>query len=134
MTAETFLSEKLRRFNLTDYILVMSVYFIVGLWIVSGYPPLRGIGWWFYLLMTILCALPLIVHLISQPGDTLKAKFLSYVKSISPSLQMLLFLVMFFLSCIVVSILPILADIKWWVSLIVILILAVRPMHKTWFW
>lgn len=133
MTAETFLSEKLRRFNVIEYILVISTYIVVGLWIVSAYPPLRAVGWWFYLLMMIICVLPLIVHLISQPGDTLKAKFLPYVKSISPSLQMLLFLATFFLSCIVVSIFPIFVDIRWWIYLILILVLAVKPIHTVWF-
>lgn len=134
MDAETFFSEKLRRFNVTEYILVMLVYYVVGLWIVSGYPPLRGVDWWFYLLMIMICVFPLIAHLISQPGDTLKAKFLPCVKSNSPSLQVLLFLVMFFLACLVVSIFPIFVNIRWWAYLIITLILSVKPIQKTWFW
>lgn len=134
MNAEKFFSEKLRRFNVTEYILAMSVYFVVSLWIVSVYAPLRGIDWWFYLLMIIICVFPLIVHLISQPGDRLKAKFLPCVKSNSPSLQVLSFFVMFFLACIVVSIFPIFVNISWWAYLIMILILSVKPIQKTWFW
>lgn len=134
MSSETFLSEKLRLFNVTEYILVMLVYFVVGLLIVSIYPPLRSIDWWFYVLLIIVCVFPLIIHLISQPGDKLKSKFSSCVKSNSPSLQVLLFLVMFFLSCVAELIFPFLVQVKWWLYLIIIVILSIKPLQKNWFW
>lgn len=134
MSSETYFSEKLRLFNVIEYILVMLVYFVVGLLIVSIYPPLRGIDWWFYLLLMIVCVFPLIIHLISQPGDTLKSKLYSCVKSNSPSLQVLLFLAMFFLSCIAEFIFPFLVQVKWWLYLIIIVILSLKPLQKTWFW
>lgn len=134
MSAETFLSKKLRLFNIIEYILVMAVYFIVGLLIVSIYPPLRAIDWWFYLILMIVCVFPLIIHLISQPGDTLKSKLNSCVKSNSASLQVLLFFVMFFFSCITELIFPILIHVKWWVYLIFIVILSIKPLQKNWFW
>ena len=134
MSAETFLSEKLRRFDVVEYMLVMMVYFVVGLWIASCYPPLRLIGWWFYLLLIITCAFPLIIHLISQPGDNLQSKFSSCVKSNAPSLQVLLFLAMLFTSCVLVSFVPILTQVTWWMYLTLIVILSLKPLKKTWFW
>ena len=53
MTTEAFLSEKLRRFNIIEYILVISVYFVVSLWISSAYPPLRAIGGWFVTILLL---------------------------------------------------------------------------------
>lgn len=87
MSAEIFLSEKLRRFEVIDYIFVMLVYYVLGLMILSVYPPLMGIAWWFYLIVLVICAFPLIIHLISQPGETLLSKFNPCVKSNTPSLQ-----------------------------------------------
>lgn len=134
MTAETFLSRKLRRFDVVDYILVMLVYYICGLFIVSYYPPLRAVGWWFYLILLVICAFPLMVHLISQSGDSLVSKIHSCVKSNAPALQVLLALAMFFLACMVVSFIPALIHIKWWVYVILIVIISLKPLQKTWFW
>ncbi|KTC85310.1 hypothetical protein [Legionella cincinnatiensis] len=134
MSAETYLSKKLHRFDLIDYVLVMIVYFVVGLLIFSIYPPLRGIDWWFYLLLLIIGIFPLIIHLVSRPGDTLKSKFHSCVKTNTPALQVLLFLGMFFFSCIMELIFPIFDQVPLWVYLIIIVILSLKPLQKTWFW
>ena len=134
MSAETFLSEKLRRFDVVDYILVTLVYYVFGMLIISYYPPLRAVGWWFYLILLVICVFPLIVHLISQPGDTLISKIHPCVKSNVPALQVLLSLAMFFAACIVVSFIPVLIHIKWWIYLILIVVLSLKPLQKTWFW
>lgn len=134
MSAEIFLSEKLRRFEIMDYVFVMLVYFVFGLMVLSVYPPLMGIGWWFYLILLVICALPLIIHLMSQPGDTLLSKFNPCVKSNTPSLQVLLSLTMFFTACIIVSLIPLLAHVKWWIYLIIMVIFSLKPLQKNWFW
>jgi hypothetical protein len=134
MSAELFLSEKLRRFEVIDYIFVMLVYYVFGLMILSVYPPLMSIAWWFYLIVLIICAFPLIIHLISQPGETLLSKFNPCVKSNTPSLQILLSLVMFFAACIIVSFIPMLAHVKWWIYLIILVLLSLKPLQKNWFW
>ncbi|HAU0990328.1 TPA: hypothetical protein ACT9M9_001656 [Legionella pneumophila] len=134
MSAEIFLSDKLRRFEVIDYIFVILVYYVFGLMILSVYPPLMGIAWWFYLIVLAICAFPLIIHLISQPGKTLLSKFNPCVKSNTPSLQVLLSLVMFFAACIVVSFIPMLAHVKWWVYLIIMVLLSLKPLQKNWFW
>jgi hypothetical protein len=134
MSTETFLSEKLHRFEVIDYIFVMLAYYIFGLMILSVYSPLMSIAWWFYLIMIVICAFPLIIHLISQPGETLLSKFHPCVKSNTPSLQVLLALVMFFAACIVVSFIPMLAHVKWWLYLIIMVLFSLKPLQKTWFW
>lgn len=134
MTAETFFSDKLRRFNLIEYFLVMMVYLIVSLLVISFYTKLTKIDWWFYLILTFLSAFPLIVHLFSQTGINLKSKLQSCIKSNTPALQVLLFLTVFFIACMLAILLPILIRGDWWIYLIIIIILAIKPLQKTWFW
>lgn len=134
MSLETNLSGKLRRFNSLDLVLVILVYFTVSLLIASNYMPLSVIDWWFYLILAIVCVFPLVVHLISQPGDSFHSKFQACVKSNQPALQVLLFLTTFFLGCLANVLLPVLSEVPWWVYLVLIVVLAIKPLQKNWFW
>ena len=134
MSAETFLSEKLRRFDILDYILVMIVYYILGLMILSVYPPLQNIAWWFYFILLLICIFPLLIHLISQEGETLTSKFRSCVKANSPSLQVLLSLGMLFAAGVIISFIPVLIHVKWWIYLALMILFSLKPLKKTWFW
>lgn len=133
MSAESFLSNQLRKFTLVDFVFVKSVYFVVGLFIYSLYPALSSLGWWFYLIFTIICAFPLYVHLFSQSGN-LWQKAHEYLKTNNPSNQVLLFLSLFYFALMVGSLIPVLVSGSWWVYVLIIVVLAIKPLTKTWFW
>ncbi|MEO8402847.1 MAG: hypothetical protein ABI597_13830 [Gammaproteobacteria bacterium] len=133
MSAEGFLSSKLRKFSLFDFGFVKSVYFIVGLLAYSLYSALSSIDWWFYLILAILCGLPLYIHLFSQKGNLLQ-KAHAYLQTNNPSNQVLLFLSLFFFALMVGTLIPILVSGSWWIYVLVIAVLAIKPLTKTWFW
>lgn len=133
MSVENFLENKLQKFSIIDMGFVKAVYFVIGLLVFSLYPALSTLSVWFYLILLIFCAFPLYVHLFSQPGSLLE-KAHSYLKSNNPSNQMLLFLTMFFLSLFLGKLLPILVSADWWVYLLIIIPLMIKPLTKTWFW
>jgi len=133
MTAESFLSKKLQKFSILDLALVKSVYFVFGFLIFALYPNLSALDWWFYLVLLIMCAMPLEVHLFSQKGSLVK-KMHAFLKTNNPSNQVLLFLSVFFSACMLGVLLPVLVSGPWWLYVIIIVPLAVKPMTKTWFW
>jgi len=133
MTVESFLSKQLQKFSTFDLGLVKSVYFFFGLLIFSLYPALSAIGWWFYLILYALCAFPLYVHLFSQSGNLLK-QTKAYIKTNNPSNQVLLFLSVFFFTFMLSTLLPVLVSASWWVYVIIMVVLAIKPLTKTWFW
>lgn len=133
MTAESFLSSKLQKFSILDFGLVKLTYGVFGLLMFSLYPKLAGLDWWFYLILTILCTLPLSIHLYSQKGGLIE-KMHAYLKTNSPSNQVLVALSMFFLAAMLGVLLPILVSAQWWVYLVLMLILALKPLTVTWFW
>ena len=133
MTAENFLSKKLQKFSILDLALVKSVYFVFGLLIFVLYPSLSALDWWFYLVLLILCAMPLEVHFFSQKGNmTAKAK--AFLKTNNPSNQVLLFLSVFFSASMFGLLFPVLVHGFWWVYVVIMIPLAIKPMTKTWFW
>lgn len=133
MTAESYLSKKLQKFSILDLALVKSVYFVFGLLILVLYPNLSALDWWFYLVLLIMCAMPLEVHLFSQPGGLVK-KIHAYLKTNNPSHQVLLFLSVFFSACMFGVLFPMLVSGAWWLYVIIMIPLAIKPMTKTWFW
>lgn len=133
MSAESFLSSQLRKFTLVDFGFVKSVYFIFGLLVYSLYSALSSLDWLFYLIMALISALPLYIHLFSQQGNLLQ-KAHAYLRTNSPSNQVLLFLSLFFLALMIGTIFPVIVSANWWVYAILILILAIKPLTKTWFW
>lgn len=133
MTIEHFLEKKLQKFSILDLSLVKSVYFVFGLLICSLYPKLLFLSGWFYLALTVLCSMPLWLHLSSQNGGVL-VKMKSYIKTNNPSNQVLLFLSVFFFSFIIGGLLPSLANIYWWAYLLMMIGLAIKPIQTTWFW
>lgn len=134
MSFEEYLCSKLSRFSIIEYILVMLVYFTIGLLITSFYTVLQSIGWWFDLIVVGVCAFPLIVHLVSQPGDHFGEKIQSCLKNNTPALQILLFLAAFFFALFLTALFPILAQAKWWIYVILIVVLAIQPLRTSWIW
>lgn len=133
MSVESYLSKQLQKFTIIDYGFVKLVYFFFGALIFHLYPPLGAIAWWFYLILFIFAIFPLEVHLFSQDGNLLD-KMHQYLKTNDPSNQMLLALSIFFFACMMCTLIPWLASFYWWVYVILIAILAAKPMTKTWFW
>lgn len=133
MSAESFLSNQLRKFSIIDFGFVKSVYFVVGLLVYSLYGALSLIDWWSYLILALLCALPLYIHLFSQKGNLLE-KAHAYLQTNNPSNQVLLFLSLFFFALMLGSLIPVLVAGNWWTYVLVIVVLAIKPLTKTWFW
>jgi len=133
MTAESFLSKKLQKFSILDLALVKSVYFVFGLLIFVLYPNLSALDWWFYLVLLMMCAMPLEVHLFSQSGSLIQ-KMHAFLKTNNPSNQVLLFLSVFFSACMFGVWFPVLVSGAWWLYVIIMIPLAIKPMTKTWFW
>ncbi|MCH9717835.1 MAG: hypothetical protein K0U24_06120 [Gammaproteobacteria bacterium] len=133
MTAESFLSKQLQKFTLVDLSLVKSVYFVFGLLIFTLYSRLSFLDWWFYGVMFVLCWLPLAVHFFSQEGSVLE-KAHAFLKTNNPSNQVLIFLSTFFFSFMLCVLIPVLASVAWWVYVIIMAVLAIKPLTKTWCW
>jgi hypothetical protein len=83
--------------------------------------------------MFILCAIPLEIHLFSQKGNLFE-KMHAYLKTNNPSNQVLMFLTMFFFALMLATLMPVLASAQWWVYVIIIVLLAIKPLTKSWFW
>ncbi len=133
MSAESFLSKQLQKFTLVDLSLVKSVYFVFGLMIFTLYPRLSFLDWWFYLILFVLCWLPLAIHFFSQEGSFFE-KAHAFLKSNNPSNQVLLFLSTFFFAFMLAVLFPILGTVCWWIYLIILVGLAIKPLTKTWCW
>ena len=133
MTAEQFLSEKLRRFSILDIGLVKAVYFLFGLLIYPYYPPLHQLDWWFYAILGVITTFPLSVHFFHAPGSYLD-KGRAYLESNSPALQVLLFLTQVFFAFMFASLIPWLVSGPWWIYVGLMIVLAIKPMTTTVFW
>ncbi len=116
-----------------DLALVKIVYFIFGLFIYSVYPALSALNWWFYLILALLCAMPLQIHVWSQSGGLLD-KMHAYLKTNNPSNQVLLAMSMFFFAAMVAVLVPVLAGFSWWIYVVAMIVFAIKPMTVTWFW
>lgn len=133
MSIETFLEKQLQKFSIMDLSLVKFVYFFLSLMIFSLYPKLSALDWWFYLTLTLVCALPLWIFLFSQPGGLFE-KMRLYLTSNTPSKQVLLFLSVFFFALMLGVLLPVLISYAWWYYVIISLLLAIKPLTVSRFW
>ncbi len=133
MSLESKLEGKLRKFSLVDFACVKSVYFVCGLLVFSLYPTLAALDWWFYFTLAIFCAFPLWVHMFSQPGKLIE-KMHQYIQTNGPSNQVLLFFAQFFFALMLGVLLPILVSFSWWVYVLIIVVLAIKPMTVSWVW
>jgi len=133
MFEEEFIASKLRKFSLVDICLVSLVYFLVGLLVSTNYYPLLHISWIFYLVLICITSIPIILHLFTVYGLLLD-RIHHYVKTNNPAYQTLLFLTMFFLGCIVVTFITSLCLIPSYIYIILIIILAIKPMRSNLFW
>lgn len=134
MTIDSYLSEKLSRFNIVDYFFVISVYIVFSLLIAALYDKLAFIDWWFYLILMILSMFPLFSRFISQPGAHLTEKMRSCLKNNGPMQQVLLFFTTFFLAMMLVDFFPVLASGVWWFYVVIMVVLAIKPLQKSWIW
>ncbi len=133
MTAENFLSKQLQKLTVVDLSFVKSVYFVFGLLIFTLYPRLSFLDWWFYCIVFFICWLPLAVHFFSQEGALLE-KAHAFLKTNNPSNQVLLFLSTFFFAFMLCVLVPVLTSLSWWVYVILMILLAIKPLTKTWCW
>ena len=133
MSVETFLEQKLQKFSIIDLSLVKSVYFMLSLMLFSLYPKLGQIDWCFYLILSLLSAMPLWIHLFAQSGDLIE-KMHRYLQSNNPSNQVLLFLSVLFFSLMLGVLIPLIVSFVWWSYLIVALVLAIKPLTVSSFW
>ena len=133
MYEEDFLSEKLQKFSLVDIMLVKGVYFLVGLLIATNYLVLTMVSWVFYLVMFLIAAFPLVLHLLSFEGSYIQ-KARQYLKTNKPAYQVLLFFSMFFFACVIVVLLPVAMLVPWYVYIVLIVLLAIKPMKSNLFW
>ena len=133
MTAESYLESKLQKFSILDLALIKSVYFIVGLLVCALYPKLIMLDWFFYFIVGVFCSMPLGVHLFSQTGTFLE-KTTTYLKTNNASNQMLLFFSTFFFALMIGTLIPVITHLYWWVYLIAIIGLAIKPLQTSWIW
>ena len=133
MYEEEFLSEKLQKFSLVDIALVKCVYFLVGLLIATSYLVLTTVSWVFYTLMFLIAALPIVLHLLSFEGSYLE-KARQYLKTNKPAYQVLLFFSMFFFACAIAVLLPAATLVPWYAYVVLIGLLAIKPMRSNLFW
>jgi hypothetical protein len=133
MNIEQFLTGKLRKFSIVDIGFVKAVYFLLGLLVYSIYAPLASPGWWFWLLLGVISGFPLVIHFFGFPGSWFE-KGRAYLQSNSPALQVLLFLTQLFVAFMLADLLPVLAGGPLWIYVVLIVLLAIKPMTKTMFW
>lgn len=133
MSLESFLSKKLQKFSILDFALVKLTYLIVAYLIFSLYSPLAQIDWWAYLILAIITALPLYVHEFSVKGSLL-TKMKNYLKTNNLSNQILLFITIFALGSMLCVLFPVLASYEWWIYVIAIIIVAIKPATTTIYW
>lgn len=133
MTIESYLEKKLQKFSVVDLVFIKTVYLVLGLLVCSLYPKLITLHWFYYLILSFFCSLPLMVHLFSQKGNLTK-KITKYLKTNNPANQMLLFLATFFFALMLGTLIPVIIELNWWIYLIVIIILAIKPLRTSWVW
>lgn len=133
MNVEQFLEKKLQKFSILDFSLIKCVYLLISWMIFALYPALSELHWWFYLVLAILCALPLKIHLYSQPGNLIE-KMHGYLKTNSPATQVLLFLSMFFVALMLGVLVPALVSFAWYYYLVLAILFAIKPLTVSWIW
>lgn len=133
MNLHDFFSKELQKLSIVDMAFVKTVYFIFGLLMFSLYPSFMFLDWWVYFVLAILSAAPLYLYFFSQKGSYFE-KAETYLKNNNPSNQFLLFMAMFFFACMMGVIIPILVNFVWWQYIAVMLVLAIKPLQKTWCW
>lgn len=133
MTAESFLNKNLQKFSIIDIALIKWVYFVLSLMVFHFYPSLSHLDWWFYGALMLIAILPLWVHLFSQKGSYFD-KVRTYLKTNTSSNQVLLFFACFFAALMIGVLCPILVTFKWWIYVIVIIVLAIKPLTVSWIW
>lgn len=132
-TLEQFLSNKLRKFSIIDFMCVKAVYFVFALFLVSLYPPLKWLSPWAYLILAVLAALPLWVHFAAAPGNFFE-KSKHYLRTNTPSNQVLTLIYCFSIGALVAILLPILVSFSWWVYVLAMVVLGIKPIRVAWYW
>lgn len=128
MTMYKFLSNKLQKFSVCDFRMVKGVYVILGLFIASLYVPVLGLSAWFYLIFACLAAAPLLMFAFSFEGD-IRNKAEQYLKHNNPSNQVLTLVSCVNFGFMLAVIFPFLASWYWWVYLVLIVLLLIKPFY-----
>ena len=93
----------------------------------------ESLDWWFYGLLGLAAAFPLWLHFFTFEGSYFD-KGRAYLKSNSPALQVLLFMTQMFFALMLACLIPWLVSGEWWLYLVLIFVLAIKPMTTTVFW
>ena len=123
----------MHKFSLLDIVLVELVYLLVGMLIATNYFALMNMSWIFDIVLALIAGVPILLHLFTIEGSLLD-KIHHYVETNNPAYQTLLFFSMFFIGCTLVNLLPILTSVPWYAYVILIIILAIKPMRSNLFW
>lgn len=129
MTLYQKLSNKLRRLSIFDFILIKWVYLTLGILLASTYPPLYYLSIWSYLILSLIAATPLLMLTFSFNGNLFeKAK--QYLANNTPSNQVLTLISCASIGIALAIFLPILTQLRWYLYLIIMLLLALKPLLK----
>lgn len=133
MSTESYLEKNLRKFSITDFILIKLTYLMFSFLIFSLYIRLGFISWWFYFIGFFITAFPLWVYFFSLKGN-LDAKEHAYLKRNNPARQVLLFVSIFFFACFLCVLFPVLASFSWWIYVVLAIVFAIKPATVSWTW
>lgn len=133
MSIESFLNKRLQKFSGLDFTLVNLVYITLSLLVFHFYPKLHLLDWWFYFTVMIVALFPQTVHLYSQSGNHFE-KLRAYLQTNTSSNQMLSFIALFFAGLCIGVVYPVLTTFQWWIYLIVIAVLAIKPLTVSRVW
>ncbi len=123
------LSDKLRNLSIADYIMTETIYTVIGLLVGSIYHTLLGLSFWFYMGLTVIAGLPLILELASYKG-TLKECLKQYLNNNTPTRQALTFLCCFFFALTFACFFPVLVSFSWYIYVAIIIVMVIKPFYN----
>ena len=121
-----FLSAKLRKFTLVEFVMVKWVYVFFGLLLASLVAPLLGVSWCFWLAACVIAGLPLLVYVLSFSGNLFE-KARQYIANNNPSNQVLTAFSCIFFALAATAFYPALARFDWWVYVGIMVVLIAKP-------
>lgn len=132
MKLEQFLSRRLRRLSIIDFGFVETAYLIFGILFIKLYPPLALLSGWFYLAVSLICALPVWVRVFGYAGN-LWEKEVQFLKHNTPAHQVLIFIACVSFGILTGVIFPRLLSYPGWVYWTLMGLAAAKPLKKVWF-
>lgn len=123
------LSQKLQKLSIADFIMIKWIYLFLGILLATAYHSVFYLSVWFYLILTVVAALPPLMFTLSFKGNIIE-KTKQYLAHNNPSNQVLVLISCFSFGITVAVLFPILTGFHWYVYLILMLILAIKPLKK----